>query len=446
MPYWYRRVFLLAIPLILSNLTQPLLATVDTILSGHLPGPAALGGVALGGTFFNTIFWTFGFLRMATTGLVAQAHGAGEHDELLHHFGRALVTAMLIGAAILLVQSPLISLSLGLLGAGPEVQANAHIYCGIRIWSAPAALANYTILGYLLGRQRARTALVLQAVINAVNVAVALFLVMQLHWGVAGIATATLIAEWSGCLLGLTILAAGGVHVFRLRISELTHPEALLRLFGLNRDIFLRTLSLVAAYAWFTRTGARAGDAILAANAVLLNFHMIASYGLDGFANATEALVGESIGAKRRSDYRSVLKASAVSAFVVAAVISLIYLAFGRQIIAFFTNQQPIRDLAANYLPWIVIMPIVSVWSFLFDGVFIGATRAPELRDSMIVSFLGFFGLSLVLGHYFGNHGLWAAMLSFMVLRGITLAMRLPRLERIAFGPLENSETATPVS
>ena len=194
MSHWYRRVFLLAIPLILSNLTQPLLSTVDTILSGHLPGPSALGGVALGGIFFNTIFWTFGFLRMATTGLVAQAHGAGNHDELLHHFGRALLSAALVGTAILLVQSPLITLALSLLGAGPEVQQNAHIYCGIRIWSAPAALANYAILGYLLGRQRARTALALQAVINSVNVAVALYLVLQLHWGVAGIATATLSA------------------------------------------------------------------------------------------------------------------------------------------------------------------------------------------------------------------------------------------------------------
>jgi MATE family multidrug resistance protein len=434
MSYWYRRVLLLAVPLILSNLTQPLLSTVDTILSGHLPGPAALGGVALGGTFFSAIFWTFGFLRMATTGLVAQAHGAGKQDELTHHFGRALITAMFLGAAILLVQSPLISLCLDLLGAGPEVQTNAHTYCSIRIWSAPATLANYTILGYLLGRQHARTALVLQAFINVVNVGVALFLVMRLNWGVAGIATATLTAEWSGCLLGLGILASSGVHLFRFRMSELTRPQALLHLFSLNRDIFLRTLGLVGAYAWFTRTGARAGDTVLAANAVLLNFQMIASYGLDGFANAAEALVGETIGARRRNNYRSVLKAAAVSAFIVAAAISLVYLTFGIHIIALFTNQQLIRALAAHFLPWIVILPIVSVWSFLLDGVFVGATRAPELRDSMIVSSLGFLGLSLLLGHYLGNNGLWAAMLSFMVLRAITLAIRLPRLERIAFG------------
>lgn len=207
MSYWYRRVFVLAIPLILSNLTQPLLSTVDTILSGHLPGPAALGGVALGGIFFNSIYWTFGFLRMATTGLVAQSHGAEDEDRLMHHFGRAILIALLIGAAILLVQAPLISIALRLLGASPETAVNARVYCSIRIWSAPASLANYTILGYLLGRQRSRASLLLQASINVVNVLVALALVLGLRWGVAGIAMATLSAEWTGCLMGLAIFS-----------------------------------------------------------------------------------------------------------------------------------------------------------------------------------------------------------------------------------------------
>jgi len=439
MPYWYRRVFLLAIPLILSNLTQPLLSTVDTILSGHLPGPAALGGVAVGGIFFNGIFWTFGFLRMATTGLVAQAHGAGDEDQLLHHFGRAFLTALAIGALILLLQGPIISGSLSLLGAGPDVRQNAQIYCGIRIWSAPASLANYTILGYLLGRQRARTALLLQAVINLVNVAVALTLVVGQHWGIAGIATATLTAEWAGCLLGLGIMLASGVHPRHHRWSEILHGPSLRHLFALNRDILLRTLSLVAAYSWFTRAGARSGDAILAANAVLLNFHMIAAYALDGFANATEALVGEAIGAGRRADYRAILKASCSSAFVVALMISLAYLVFGKQIIAIYTNQEPVRALAAQFLPWAILLPVVAVWSFLLDGVFVGATRAPELRDSMLISFAGFLILAVVLSSRFGNHGLWCSMLAFMALRAITLGLRLPRIERKAFAMEEAS-------
>jgi multidrug resistance protein, MATE family len=441
MPYWYRRVFDLAIPLILSNLTQPLLSTVDTILSGHLPTPAVLGGVAVGGIFFNSIYWTFGFLRMATTGLVAQSHGAGDRDEAMHHFSRALVSAFLIGIVILIVQRPLITAALALIGASKEVYGYALAYCSVRIWSAPAALANYAILGYLLGRQRARSALLLQVVINCVNVALALALVLWRHWGVTGIATATMTAEWIGSLLGLAILLSDGARPSHVRWSDLVDPDSLRRLFALNRDILLRTLSLVAAYAWFTRTGARSGTAILAANAVLINFLWIAGYGLDGFANAAEALVGEAIGGRRVADYRAVLRACAVSAFSVAAMLSLLYLAFGRSIIAIFTNQQEIRLLAAQYLPWLIVLPLIAVWSFLLDGVFIGATQARELRNSMLIALIGFLALAVLLTARFGNHGLWGAMLAFMALRAITLALRLPAIERTSFstipGPVE---------
>ena len=280
-------------------------------------------------------------------------------------------------------------------------------------------------------------ALLLQAAINVVNVAIALLLVIEQHWGIAGIAAATLTAEWTGCLLGLGVMLASGVHPRHLRWNEIMHGPSLRHLFGLNRDILLRTLSLVAAYTWFTRTGARAGDAILAANAVLLNFHMIAAYALDGFANATEALVGAAIGAGRRADYRAILRASSSSAFVVAVLISLAYLVFGKQIIAIYTNQESVRLLAAQFLPWAIILPIVAVWSFLLDGVFVGATRAPELRDSMLISFTGFLILAIVLGSRFGNHGLWCAMLAFMALRAITLGLRLPQIERKVFATEE---------
>jgi MATE family multidrug resistance protein len=425
MSYWYRRVFQLAIPLILSNLTQPLLSTVDTVLSGHLPGSAALGGVAMGGIFFNAVFWTFGFLRMSTTGLVAQAEGAGFQRQSQLHFMRALVSAFAIGVVVIALQTPLISLSLHLLGASPEVMLNARIYCHIRIWAAPAALANYAILGYLLGRQRARAALLLQAVINVVNVAVALFLVLALHWGVAGVATATLSADIAGCLLGLALCIQLGD---RIPWGELIHGPSLRHLFALNRDILLRTLGLVAAYGAFTRAGARAGDDILAANAVLMNFHWIASYGLDGFANATEVLTGEAIGAKRRQDFRSILRASTTAAFIVAASISITYFAIGSHLIPLFTNQPAIGQLALQFLPWAIIMPLLSVWGFQMDGVFVGATRASDLRDSMLISLAVFLVLAYFLAARFGNHGLWGAFAVFMSMRGITLGLRLPRI------------------
>jgi MATE family multidrug resistance protein len=434
MATWYRRVLLLAIPLILSNLTQPLLSTVDTILSGHLPGPSALGGVAMGGIFFNAVFWTFGFLRMGTTGLVAQAHGARDQDALRLHFTRALLSALAIGAVVLAVRGPLITAAISLLGAGPQVRQNAELYCHIRIWSSPAALANYVILGSLLGRQRARTALALQAAINAVNVVVALWLVMRLHWGVAGIATATLTADWAGLLVGLVLLRltqpqTGARPTGRMHWRELADGPSLRHLFSLNRDILLRTVSLVAAYAWFTRAGARAGDATLAANAVLLNLHSLASYGLDGFANATEALVGEAVGARRLRDYRAIVRASTVLAFAVAALISLLYIVFGAQLVALFTNQEPVRLLAIRFLPWAIALPVISVWGFQLDGIFIGATRARELRDSMVISLAGYLALAIALERLMGNHGLWLAFCCFMVLRGLTLGLRLHHIE-----------------
>jgi multidrug resistance protein, MATE family len=245
-------------------------------------------------------------------------------------------------------------------------------------------------------------------------------------------------AEWTGCVLGLAIMLASGARASHLRWSELVDGASLRRLFALNRDILLRTLSLVAAYAWFTRTGAHSGNAILAANAVLINFLWIAGYGLDGFANATEALVGEAIGAGRVADFRAVLKASSVSAFTVSAALSLLYLLFGRNLIAVFTNQEAVRSLAVQYLPWLIVLPLVAVWSFLLDGVYIGATRAQELRDSMLISLIGYLGLAIVLTARFGNHGLWCAMLAFMALRAITLALRLPAVERNSFAIVED--------
>jgi MATE family multidrug resistance protein len=216
----------------------------------------------------------------------------------------------------------------------------------------------------------------------------------------------------------------------RIRWNELSHGPSIRHLFALNRDLLLRTLSLVAAYAWFTRAGAREGDVTLAANAVLLNLHGIASYALDGFANATEALVGEAVGARRLADYRAVLRASTVAAGVVAVLMSLTYLLSGGELVRLFTNLEPVRVQAMRYLPWAIAMPSIAVWGFQLDGIFIGATRARDLRDSMLISFLGYLALAIVLERWFGNQGLWCAFVCFMVLRAITLALRLPGIEK----------------
>ena len=430
-----RRVVRLAFPLILSNLTQPALIATDTFLAGRQPSAAVLGGVTVGGMLFSAIFWSFGFLRMATTGLVAQAFGARDERAAALHSLRALLLALAAGLVILLLQQPLIALALHWLGASPAVTDEARIYSNILIWSAPAALGNYAVLGTLLGRQRARMALLLQGVLQVVNLSVAMVLVMGLHWGIAGIATATLVSEWAGCLLGIAALGS----ILRLpgvTAHELLNSTELRRLFTLNRDIFLRTVCLVGAFAWFTRQGAVAGDAVLAANAILLNLQSIASYGLDGFANATEALVGEAVGARDKKKFRSVLRASTLCAALTAAGFSLAFGVAGVALIPFFAAQPAVRAAALHSLPWLVALPIVAVWGYQMDGVFIGATRSRDLRNSMLLAVAGFLALSAVFCRWWQNDGLWLAFLCFMALRGLTLGVRVRYISRALSRPV----------
>lgn len=426
-PPQVRKVLHLAFPLILSNLTQPVLITTDTILAGHQASAAVLGGVTVGGMFFSTIFWSFGFLRMATTGLVAQAYGARDRRASALHAARAIALGFAIGLLILVLQRPLIDLALRLLGGSAAVNAQALIYSRILIWSAPAVLINYAVLGTLLGRQKARMALLLQASMQVVNLAVAIGLVLGLGWGIAGIAAGTLASEWAGCLLGLLLVG----HLLDWRAlpwGELGRTKDLWRLFLLNRDIFLRTVSLVAAFAWFTRSGALAGDAVLAANAVLLNLQSIAAYGLDGFANATEALTGEAVGARDKKAFRATLRASTICAALTAGVFALFFGGLGHVLIPLFTAQESVRAAAGRYLPWLVALPLVAVWGYQCDGVFIGATRSGDLRNSMLLSLSGFLLLSFLFCRWWANDGLWLAFLCFMALRGITLGVRLGKI------------------
>lgn len=408
---WHRRVLALALPIVLANLTQPLLSAVDTAVAGHLPGPEYLGGVALGGVFFNFVFWGFGFLRMGTTGLVAQAHGAGDARALRANVARALLLALGIGLALLVLQVPAIRLTLALLGASEAVTRMAEVYCHARIWSAPFALANYVVLGTLLGRQQVRLALLLQVFINLVNMAAVLGLVLGAGMGVGGIGAATALADILGFALGMALLGLlrrdGMRGLPPMTRAELLARDAWRRLMGLNADIFLRTACLLAVFGWFAHAGARQGDVILAANALLLNFLTFMAYGLDGFAHAAEALVGAALG---------------------AMLFSLAYALAGAAIVGWLTDQPAVRAAARHDLVWAALLPVVSVWGFQFDGVFIGATRTRELLLTMAFSAVAFWLLAVALQPRWGNAGLWFAMLAFMALRGMTLGLLLPRV------------------
>jgi MATE family multidrug resistance protein len=430
----HRRVLGLAIPIILANLTQPLLSIVDAAIAGHLPSPAALGGVALAGLFFNMVYWAFGFLRMATTGLAAQAHGAGDGMALRATVLRALLLAVAIGLVLIAVKVPLVSAALALLGGGAEVIAAAHAYCAIRLWAAPMALANYVVLGTLLGQQRATTALVVQATINVANMVAALAFVYGLGWGIGGLAAATALADVVGLILGVAIL--WGTRPRRLApvvIADLFERGAVMRLIFVNRDVFLRTLCLLACFAWFTHEGARQGVAILAGNALLLNLQTFMSFVLDGFAQSAEALVGAAIGAGAHPAYRAAVRISTLWAGVCALLFAAVYAAAGPLIIRALTDHASIRAAALVYLPWAAASPILSVWSFQLDGIFIGATRTRDLRNSMAISMACFLIAATALQPLWGNHGLWAALMVLMLVRAATLGLRLPRIGRTAF-------------
>jgi multidrug resistance protein, MATE family len=425
----YRRLLVLAIPIVLANLTQPLLSAVDTAIAGHLPGAAALGGVALGGLFFNFVLWSFGFLRMGTTGFVAQAQGGEDWSELRAILLRALLLAAAIGLVLLLLRRPLIALALDLLGGSEAVRSQGLYYCQARIWAAPATLGNYVVLGYLLGRQRVRLSLMLQIIINLVNMVLAIGFVFGLGWGVAGIGAATAGADWVGFVLGaaaLTRLRPRGLG--RILWGQVLAGTAMRRLLSVNADIFVRTLCLVASFGWFAHLGAGQGDTILAANALLLNFQTFMAFGLDGFAHAAEALVGSALGARNGAALKAAIRQSLLLAFAAASGFSLTYLVAGGAIIALLTDQPAIRAAAGTYLPWAILSPLISVWSFQLDGIYIGATATRALRDSMMIAAVGFVGASLALQAMLGNHGLWASLMILMLLRGLILGSWLGRI------------------
>ncbi len=379
---------------------------------------------------FDFLYWGFGFLRMGTSGFVAQARGAGDAGEIRAVLGRALLTATALGVATLALQGPIGATALGLVGASPSVGASAAGYVAVRIWSAPATLANYALLGWLFGMQRPKTALVLQVLTNGLNIVLDLWFVVGLGWGVAGVAGASVIADYAEAALGLWLILRtlpGRVGWERQRLLARDRLTALLRV---NRDIFLRTLCLIFAFAWFTAQGARLGDVTLAANAVLLNLQEIMAYGLDGFAFAAEALVGGAVGARDRPAFVAVTRAVALWSIGLAALVAAAYGILGSAIVALFTDLPAVQAAADLYLPWMIASPLVSVWSYVLDGIYVGATRTAEMRNGMAIALGSYLVAAQLLVPAWGNHGLWLAFLILMLMRAATLGAWLPRVLR----------------
>jgi multidrug resistance protein, MATE family len=399
---------------------------------GHMATPAYLGAVAIGALIFDYLYWGFGFLRLSTTGLAAQALGRGDPIEARAVLGRAGLIA-LIGAGGLWIAHPFIfSLAHHLIEASPEVEAFAQVYFDIRIWSAPAALLNYALMGWLLAHKNTKAVLIQQVFINVLNVGLDLWFVWGLGFDVDGVAYATLIAQYGGLLCGLWFVK--GHFVSKWSWGDIINLSALKSMMAMNLDLFVRTICLLSAFAWFTAQGAKLGDVVLAANAILLQFQQFTAYALDGFAHAVEILSAHACGKKDREEFRRVVKQSSIMAGLTALCFVLIYWVFGDLIIQVFTDITTVQTYAQSYLGWVILLPLISVWSFQLDGIYFGLTQTHVLRNMMVLSLIIYLPLSLWCLEQYDNHGLWAAFTFFMGLRAITLISTFPAVQKKVFG------------
>ena len=427
------QVFAIAGPAMIANLTTPLIGIISTTAIGRLGEAALLGGVAMASVIFDCIFWLFAFLRMGTVAFTAQSIGAGETDELRAHFARGLVVAAIIGAGLILLQVPIAGIVLEAMGGSAAVTAAAKTYFMIRIWSAPLALGNYVVLGWLIGQARALLAVSIQIAINLVNMAVTIALVLALQMGIAGAAIAAVVAEGTGLLIGILVarhLLSGDLFV---PLAVLFNRERMLRMLAVNRDIMIRTAALTAAFLFFTAQGARAGDVTLAANSVLNNFLLISAFFLDGLANAAEQLCGRAFGARDKAAFSGATRLVVAWGFGFALAVMLVFAPFGPRFIDIMTASDDVRRLARDFLIFVTVSPLFSVFAFAFDGVYIGATWARDMRNLMVAASVIFL-LSWWALRGFGNAGLWGALLAFYAARGGLEAARYPSLLKASFG------------
>jgi len=427
------QVFAIAGPAMIANLTTPLIGIVSTAAIGRLGEPALLGGVAMASVIFDSLFWLFAFVRMSTTAFAAQSLGAGEIAELRVILVRGFIVAAIIGVALIVLQVPLISLLLGAMGGSDAVSLAAKTYFSIRIWSAPLVLINYVVLGWLIGLAHARLALGLQIAINITNAAATVLLVLVLDLGIAGAAIASVGAEAVGLLLG--VLAAGHLMQWKLAIDRaaLFERAKLVRMLAVNRDIMIRTAALIAAWLFFAAQGARTGDLALAANSVLNNFLLISAFFLDGLANAAQQLCGQAYGARDRGAFSGAVRLVIAWGFAFSLAVSAAFLLFGPSLIDTMTTSADVRAIARDFLPFVLFAPLLGVFAFAFDGVYIGATWARDMRNLMVASLAIFFSAWLAL-RSFGNAGLWGALLVHYAARGGLQALRYPALLRASFG------------
>ena len=431
-PRFGQRVLRGALPIVVANATVPILGAVDTGVVGQLGTAAPIGAVGLGAIILTGIYWIFGFLRMGTTGLTSQAYGAGRSGEVSAMLTRALMLGIAAGVCIVLLQVPLYWAAFQIAPASPEVETLAQQYLGIRVYSAPAAIAMYGLTGWLIALERTKAVLVVQVWMNCLNIGLDLWFVLGLGWGVQGVALATFLAEWSGLALGLWLCRGAFLQPAWRDWTRIFDKTRLREIMAVNTDIMLRSLMLQAIFMSFLFLGARFGDITLAANQVLLQFLNITSYAPVGFAFAAEALVGQAIGGRNVKALRQSVVLSSVWGLVITASLAVAFALIGAPLIDLMAKAPDVQIEARQYLPYMVAAPLVGVAAWMLDGIFIGATQSRDMRNMMAIS-LGVYVLAAAsLVPLFGNHGLWLALLVSFIARGVTLGLKYPALERKA--------------
>lgn len=418
-----KKILRLAIPNIISNLSIPILSSVDTAIVGHLDKVSYLGAIAIGSMIFNFIYWAFGFLRMGTTGLTAQAFGKKNDENIILVLTRAALVAVGVSVLIILLQYPIAELSFYLVPGTPEVEMYAREYFYIRIYAAPATLSLYAFHGWFLGMQNAKYPLILSVFVNVMNIIFNLLLIYGFGMKSDGVALGTVIAQYMGLALAVFLyLYTYKRYTAKLVIKKILDIEPLKEFFTVNFDIFIRTLCLIFAFSFFTAKSAEFGEDILAVNTILLQLWMILSYGVDGFAFAAESLVGSYIGEGSKKKLIKVIKYCFYWGLGMGAILSVVYAFGGEWIVGLYTDKQYLVELAMVYFIWTILAPIVNSACFIWDGIFIGATATKPMRNTMLISsFVIFLPVYLLTRDLIGNHSLWVAMLSFMLARGVTL-------------------------
>ncbi|WP_309118434.1 MATE family efflux transporter [Paenibacillus sp.] len=418
--YTHKTYLLLSLPLVLSALSTPLLGAVDTAVVGHLGDPVYIGSVAVGSLIFNYLYWLLGFLRVSTSGFTAQAEGAGDANELVMAFYRPFFLGLGFGFACILLQSPILQAALAIVGPSHRVAALVDQYYSIRIWGAPLALANYAVYGWLIGRSEVRMALWLQLILNGLNIILNLLFVFGLGMKVQGVAWATLTSEAVGFAAG-ALFVCSKVNRMDKEWQTFFRADSFVHMLKVNRDLFIRTFCLLAVMVLFTAAGAGRGDAILAANAILMQIALIVSYIFDGLANAGSIWAGRAFGEKNGALLQQTIKTGMFWSFVTAVLLTAGLSAFGRFIISLFTASQEVQALAVQYSMWLLLFPLAVFGGLMLNGIFNGATETAPIRNSMIISMAVFVVILYCIGDRIGNHGLWLAYIAFSLTRSIML-------------------------